>query len=243
MMNYHDKSVEDDFLAQGFVRTHPWTTALSDESEQYYDFIKNPELIETSLEDFIPYDKYPAIKTFYKLLRWLNGPDSIFESNDCALAKQIAQSSDRNTPLIEQQNFRITGRLMFFYREHILNAEENATQWLWTNLPKEFDNTDPKFKLGVVGYSKVLSAYSSLPEPLSELSYDSVCLTFYAWGLNEVGVMNNLNRLFTNTLTVLKRLSQRGVKKQFPEQGRALLKKVEEKDAETLAKLTTLRQF
>lgn len=241
MMHYHDKNIERDFLALGSTRMHPWTTAESDESERYYDFIEHPELIETSLEDFVPYDRYPAIRTFYRLLRWLNGADSVFESNDCALANRIEPNNDKNTPLIAQQTSRISGRLIFFFREHALNADEEATRWLWTNLAREFENTDLKLKLGIVGYSKVLTAYQSLPDPLRELSYLSVCLTFFAWGVSEVGVMNNLNRVFENTLTVLRRLSQKAARKEFPQKGRELRRLVEAGDAETLARLTTPR--
>ena len=239
MMNYHDKSIERDYLAQGYTRTHPWTSSISDESHRYYDFINHPELVETSLEDFVPFARYPAVATFYDLIRWLNGPESIFESNDCALSNQIGTNTDRNTALIAQQPYRISGRLIFFFRDHILNADEDASRWLWNGLPREFDDVDQKFKLGVIGFSKVLTAYSSLPAPLSELSYSSFCLTFFAWGANEVSVMSNLNRLFSNTRTALKKLSRKGEKKQLPEKGRALLQSVLDNHPETVSRLIT----
>ncbi len=243
MRNYRDTNVEKNFLAQGFTRTHPWTDAVSNESHRYYDFKNNPELIETSLEDFVPFDNYPAVQTFYTLLRWLNGADSIFESNDCALLNQIEINTDRNDPEIAQQTHRIRGRLMFFFREHILNSDERVCQWLWNDLLKEFDKVDPEFTLGIVGYSKVLTAYLSLPKPLSELSYESICLTFFAWGNDENITMGNLQRTFLNTLTVLKNLSHKGITKQLPQRGQLLLQKVSENDAKTLDRLMTERQI
>src|SRR5215213_968971 len=137
MKNYRDKRIEAEFFSQ-VTRTHPWTTALSDESHRYYNLIEKPELIETSLEDFLPYNNYPAIQTFYELLKWLNGSDSIFESNDSALSNKIEINTDRNTPQIAQQSHRIRGRLFFFFREHILNADQRACNWLLNDIPLEF---------------------------------------------------------------------------------------------------------
>jgi hypothetical protein len=46
------------------------------------------------LEDFKPWARYSAIPRFYELLAWLNGDDSIFESNDCGL-RPPKQGDDR----------------------------------------------------------------------------------------------------------------------------------------------------
>ncbi|NOS82266.1 MAG: hypothetical protein HOP32_11870, partial [Nitrospira sp.] len=64
------------------LRSHPWIDAESDPTNRYYDFKIHPELIRLSLEDMQKWSAYPATETFYRLLEWLNGPDSIFESND-----------------------------------------------------------------------------------------------------------------------------------------------------------------
>src|SRR5512140_780274 len=66
------------------VRAHPWTVATLDPSARYMDLKANPALIRLSLEDFLPFSRWPAIDTFYSLLEWLNGPESTLESNDCA---------------------------------------------------------------------------------------------------------------------------------------------------------------
>lgn len=69
-------------------RTHPWTFAEHNPSWRYVDFRREPEKIETSLEDFRPWAQFPATQRFYELIRWLNGPDSLFETNDCAFLMQ-----------------------------------------------------------------------------------------------------------------------------------------------------------
>jgi hypothetical protein len=65
-------------------RGHPWGTAIDNPDERYYDFKEHSDLIPEVLEDFKPWSRYPAIATSYELLRWINGPESVVESNDCA---------------------------------------------------------------------------------------------------------------------------------------------------------------
>ena len=62
----------------------------------------HPDQIPLVLPDFKPWSHYPAIQTFYALLTWLNGPDSIFESNDCGLR---APRRDNDTPEIIRRAF------------------------------------------------------------------------------------------------------------------------------------------
>jgi hypothetical protein len=68
-------------------RTFPWITADYDPRVRFYDFRSHPELIDFSLEDFMPWDRYPGIRDFYSYLRWLNGPESELESEDCAFGE------------------------------------------------------------------------------------------------------------------------------------------------------------
>jgi hypothetical protein len=72
-------------LQADYIRQHPWTTSVHDKKGLYYDFNKHPELIKTSLEEFLLYEKYPAIEECYKLIEWLNGSDSFLETNDARL--------------------------------------------------------------------------------------------------------------------------------------------------------------
>ncbi len=74
-------------------RTHPWTDGESDPAHKYYDFRARPELIRSSIEDLQEWEAYPATETFYRLLEWLNGPESALESNDCAFSGATANTS------------------------------------------------------------------------------------------------------------------------------------------------------
>jgi hypothetical protein len=59
------------------ARLHPYT--------EYVDFVQHLDQIPVALEDFRPFSDRTAIQTFYDFLRWLNGPDSHFQSCDCVL--------------------------------------------------------------------------------------------------------------------------------------------------------------
>jgi len=67
------------------LREHPWTVSMAVPDGRYWDFKAHPEQIPLVLEDFRPWAHYAAIPRFYELLAWLNGFDSILESNDCGL--------------------------------------------------------------------------------------------------------------------------------------------------------------
>ena len=76
---YHGDAIDE-------PRSHPWTDAVADVACRYYDFRAEPSLIRVSLEDFLPWGHYPAVTRLYELLEGLNGPASVFESNDCAFS-------------------------------------------------------------------------------------------------------------------------------------------------------------
>jgi len=79
---YYDKRFEKE--VSGF---HPYKGGAYSPDVQYYDFKAYPELISTVLEDYVEWSDCKAIQTFYDLLRWLNGPDSLLESSDCAFGE------------------------------------------------------------------------------------------------------------------------------------------------------------
>jgi hypothetical protein len=76
------------------------------------------------LEDFRLWSHHAAILRFYELLTWLNGNDSIFESNDCGLRPP---KRDNETPEIIRHGFTsdpivVHGRLAFIFRDLAWNA-------------------------------------------------------------------------------------------------------------------------
>jgi hypothetical protein len=62
----------------GEPRPHPWQASMYDRSAKFVDFLKRPDLIRSSLEDFLPYAAQPAIDRFFQLVEWMNGPDTVW---------------------------------------------------------------------------------------------------------------------------------------------------------------------
>src|SRR5260370_23343690 len=83
-------------------RHHPWTPPDNNPEARYYDFKAHPEQVPLVLEDFKPWAHYPAIPRLYEPLSWLNGSDSILESNDCGLRPP---TTDHATPDIARPVF------------------------------------------------------------------------------------------------------------------------------------------
>jgi hypothetical protein len=78
---------------------------------------------------------HQAIQTFYDLLRWLNGPGSPFETNDCGLRPPRI---DHGAPDVVRVLFGadpvvMHGRLTVLYRDLRLNASRPHIDWLKKN--------------------------------------------------------------------------------------------------------------
>jgi len=99
-------------------RQRPWTVTVTTTGGQYWDFRTHSEKIRTSLEDEIPWQHYDAVAVFYDLLEWVNGEDSISESNDCGLRQPVV---DPTTPdlvphVFDQDPIVIHGPLTILFR-------------------------------------------------------------------------------------------------------------------------------
>src|SRR5512140_825467 len=128
------------------VREHPWTVASSGPSARYYDLKAAPARIRTGLEDFIPWAEWPAIETFYRLLEWLNGDRSLFESNDCAFEGPGPNRTSEFPKALE-----VTGRLMILFRELPLNLSRENIEWLTAALHRHLAEIDPTLAYGAIG--------------------------------------------------------------------------------------------
>ncbi len=162
-------------------------------SHRYYDFKKNPELIRTDLEDFVGLKEWPAIQSFYQLLEWLNGADSLLESSDCAFSPVRPNISKQFEKLLE-----CTGRLIVLYRNLILNTSRNNIEVLREGIHYHLAQIDPGFEWGVIGTTIMLSDYVTLRVAKTKQSGFQLMLTFWAWGDTELETMSNLRRLFQN---------------------------------------------
>jgi len=181
------------------VRSHPWTAATADPNSRYRDFKANPALIRTSLEDFLPFAAWPAIDTFYSLLEWLNGADSIFESNDCAFQGPCANSTPEFPRALE-----VTGRLMVLWRTLALNLSRANTEWFKAALHHYLNQIDPELEYGVVGISVYRVNYLALTLPDEPNVGFQLMVSFWSWGDTEEEVMANLDRTVRNIWEALR---------------------------------------
>lgn len=181
-------------------RSHPWVDSESNPAHRYYNFRSSPELIRSSIEDMREWSTYPATETFYRLLEWLNGPESVFESNDCAFSGPTAtpQSSTR---------LQCSGRLMMLYRDLALNTSPEQTHWLTNAAAHALNQTDPAFEEGAIGATIMSVRFMTLPGPPERQRGQQLMLSFWAWGEQEPEVMTNLDRTFRNLTVALRGLS------------------------------------
>jgi hypothetical protein len=182
-------------------RSHPWTDGLDVEA-RYHDFTSAPELIRTSLEDFKPFDRYPAVEDFYALLARINHPKSPLESNDCAFTGPGPNQSTQNASALE-----CSGRLMLLFRELEQNTSKARVASMRLNLHQALAEIDPGFASGIIGTTLVPVRYLALP-PDAQLG-EQLLLSFWSFGGSDAGVFQNLSRLIKNLSRALRSVSSR----------------------------------
>jgi hypothetical protein len=121
-------------------RLFPYGPGPSPNESGYIDFKAHPELIESKLEDFKPYQNEQSVQTFYKFLRWINGPDSPLESCDCVFRHDSA--INKNT---DKQVFNTHGRVYVLWRDLAWNSDMRW-KWLCDNLMIALLEIDPEMK-------------------------------------------------------------------------------------------------
>lgn len=180
------------------VRSHPWSDAVTDSESRYYDLKVTPSLIRTSLEDFVPWQHYPAIERFYLLLEWINGAASPFESNDCEFSGP-QPNENPHSPLARE----CSGRLMILFRDCQRNVDSAELSALTRALHIALATSDLEFESGIVGTTLVPVRYVDLPG-LSEAQLGSqLMISFWAWGTTDSNTMTNLHRLMNNLANAL----------------------------------------
>ena len=172
-------------------RSHPWSGAAGDADSRYYDLTLSPALIRTSLEDFVPWARYPAVDAFYALLERLNHLRSPLESNDCA----FSGPAENAEPTVHKQ-LECSGRLMVLFRALARNTVPSEIEELRARLHRDLSADDPAFRWGVIGTSVIPVRFLALAgEPGPELGAQ-LMISFWAWGDSEPDTMQNLGRLF-----------------------------------------------
>jgi hypothetical protein len=170
------------------ARHHPWTPPDNNPEARYYDFKAQPELIPVVLEDFKPWVHYPAIPRFYELFAWLNGSESILESNDCGLRPP---RRDHAAPDIVRQVFdsdpiMIHGRLTILFRDLTGNTSVPTVAGLKKSVHDGMRDCTDNFP-SCVKVGEWVHLFTAINE-----EGHAVFLTFWAWGADEAMMMENL---------------------------------------------------
>ncbi len=187
------KTCEHDGEPFATARSHPWTDAQADSACRYYDLKAAPELIRTALEDFVPWNRYPAISSFFELLDSVNGPASVLESNDCAFSGPHASEAPHLG-----KSLQCEGRVMLLHRELALNLSRPRLEALKNGLHLHLAPLDPDFEFGMIGTTIPATRYIELPVAHDQQLGYQLMLSFWAWGDSEAEVMDNLERVVTN---------------------------------------------
>jgi hypothetical protein len=188
-------------------RSHPWQGGSLDTRARYLDFTAAPELIRTSLEDFAPFRRYPAIEDFYALLERINHPKSLLGSNDSAFTGPHAIETAGVKATME-----CSGRLMLLYRDIEQNTRKTRVAWLKTALHYQLGHLDPKFTIGTIGTTVVPVRFLTLPADAQ--AGEQLLVSFWAFGDAEPSVMQSLARLFKNLSQAIRGVSARIVEGQ-----------------------------
>ena len=175
------------------LRSHPWIDTVDNPECRYYDFTLHPELIRTSLEDFLPWSNYEAIDNFYKMLEDLNNSKSFLESNDCAFT---GPEPNQNPQF--QKSLECSGRVMILFSDLIKNTMDDNIERLAYELHCHLSTHDAEFQLGVIGTTITPVRYLALGESDEQQMGTKLMISFWVWGDGEDEIMENLNRLIIN---------------------------------------------
>jgi len=130
---------------KGEPRLHPWGVSAHDPDAKFVDFLKCPDLIRTSLEDFIPYAHQPAIERFFELIEWMRGSETIWETTE----SKFWPISTHTNRFFAQYPLTCSGRLVFFCRNHSWQCR-HAT-WLFENFLQRLVRRQPTSPNACVG--------------------------------------------------------------------------------------------
>lgn len=203
--------------SEGFhsPRVHPFVATRPGEAG-FVDFKHHPERIAEVLEDFVALGHETAIQNFYRFLAWLNGPDSLLESCDCAL-----RGPEPHDFKYSQRLLSVHGRLMVMHRDLSANCDDRFNL-LYNSLGRELSSIDQEFtrSQGIVGLAGSYAIYQGLlpAEHIKSGKIRSrfedpgrgyqVMLLFKAFGDDTIEAFINLDRVFKNIEIACRRSSE-----------------------------------
>jgi len=178
-------------IDNSLLRSHPWTSMVSDDANIYIDFKKQPKLIRSALEDLIPFKKYGFVESFYALIEWVNSPRSLLESNDCVF-NTAEDNPDQQYPYAK----KCSARLMILFRDIPENCQAKSIDWLMQSILLHVSTTKPGFKAGAICLSQSPTCYLALGStPDTGGMGHQVTLTFFAYGKNDRRCYDNMQEV------------------------------------------------
>lgn len=217
-----------DSITKSVIRTHPWNENEYEPADRYYDFKANPTLIPQVLNNFkgwSDWSGWEGVQLFYKLLAWLNGPDSRLESNGCGFVGPHKNPRKDRWP----GELLTTGGLIFLFRNVELNLSEQSAAWAKRPTPvggtlpplapgknvswllgrsREYlQQLNPEFVWGCVAVALFPTFFSELPLERDDKFGHEVAFQWWAWGDTEKETMAHLKEVVATMFECLKRVS------------------------------------
>lgn len=176
----------------------------SDQSSVYMDFKKNPKLIRKSLEDLLPFKKWPFVESFYSLIEWVNCPQSVLESNDCTF-NAAEDNSDSQYPYAKKS----TARLMILFRDIPENCQQRSIDWLMQQILQSVASTKLGFRAGAIAISQNPTCYLALGEtPDTGGMGQQLTLNFFAYGKNDRRCYESMQQVLEHAHSCLKKVNK-----------------------------------
>lgn len=205
----------------------PWDQSDYVEGGRYYDFRKEPVIISEVLEDFAPLAGYESVQQFYDLLRWMNSPESPYETNDSRLRPS---KKNHQRDLADKELVR-DGMMMFFFRDPTLNLSADSQLWEAKFQRYEVDQQDikptpnefllrfiqqcmnellkinPDSQTDCVGIQLLPTYYLNASVGEHQKYGNQIAFRFWVWGDSDEEIMANLKLTVTALSTCLKMLA------------------------------------
>ena len=187
------------------LRSHPWTSMQSEQSNIYMDFKKNPKLIRTSLEDLLPLKKWEFVESFYSFIEWINSPVSLLESNDCTF-NVVEENNDQQYPYAK----KCSARLMILFRDIPENCQQRSIDWLTQEILKTVASSKNNFSSGAIGLSQNETCYLELgDQPDTGGMGHQIVLNFFAYGKNERRCYDSMLQVIKHAFNSLKKVNKK----------------------------------
>lgn len=229
MKTYLSDDAVADSVTNRVVRTHPeWASSDAFPADRYYDFKADPSLIPRVLDGFKgwkDWSGWEGVQSFYRLLEWMNGPESRLESSGCGFNGPHRNPEPGRWP----GRLLTTGGLIFLFRDLELNLSEESASWAARPAPpgtpptplapgkhvgrlvirsrELLEELGAGFDGGCVAITLFTTFYAELPRPREESYGHEVVYQWWAWGETAEETMTNFSRVVATMFECLKRVS------------------------------------